>query len=457
MRVIRVENSMDTATPVAATAAGSRVLLVDDEPNVLAALRRTLRGRGFEVLCAGSGAEALAVLQREHVDAIISDMRMPGMSGADFLKASLACAPDAVRVLLTGYADIGSTVQAVNEGEIFRYLAKPWDDAILLQTLRDGLARAALQRERDVLHVLAEQRNDQLRELNASLEEKVARRTRQIEVSLTEMRQLTERLKTDFSNTVRLLSSLIEQRAGLTARCPRLVARHVRALGPTFGVLGEALHDLSFAALLQDLGKLALSDALVRQPLEALDPEARKRVLGHPQIGESSLMALPSLHGAGVILGAVNENFDGSGVPGKCKGVEIPLAARILRVAADFEHYLAGAIESSALTREQAFRRIRQFRTTRYDPQVVDGFLRIMDQPVVGPAHKTLISSDSLCPGMLLAQDLVSRSGSLLLAQGHTLTDAVIAHIRRLEQFSGEFLWIAVTVDEGHEVLVEET
>jgi len=440
------------AIPTADTSGCSRVLLVDDEPNVLNALRRSLRGRGFEIQTATSGDEALSLMQREPVDAIVCDMRMPGMSGAQVLKQSLDIAPDAVRVLLTGYADIGSTVSAVNEGEIFRYLSKPWDDAFLLQVLRDGLARKALERERNALLVLTEQQNEQLRGFNATLEEQVAQRTLELQATVSELRRLAERLKNDFSATVRMLSSLIESRAGLTARCPRQVARHVRVLGPALGITGEALHDLTFAALLQDIGKLALPDPLVRQPLDALEAEARSRVLRHPLIGEGSLAALPSLKGAGAILRQVNENVDGSGVPGDAKGHEICMAARVLRVAADFEHYQAGAIDLSRLSREQAFRRIRQLRGIRYDGTVVDAFLEAMDQPVTARAQKVLMSSESLRPGMQLAQDLESPSGSLLLAQGFVLTDALIAHIRRLEEFSGAFLWIAVTRDDGREV-----
>jgi response regulator RpfG family c-di-GMP phosphodiesterase len=290
--------------------------------------------------------------------------------------------------------------------------------------------------------------------LNARLEDQVARRTAELAAALEEQRSLAARLKTDFGSTAKLLSSLIERRAGLSAGCPRRVARVVRGIGPSLGLVGEALHDLSFAALLQDLGKLSLPDALVRQPLEAMTADDRLRVLRHPQMGESSLIALPSLQGAGAILGQVNENYDGSGVPGKCRGTDISLAARVLRVVSDYEHYLAGALELQPLTPAQAFRRLRQHRGTHYDPQVVDGFLRAMDQPVAARANKVLIASDGLRAGMVLAQDLVSQSGSLLLSQGYVLDDALISHIRRLENFADEFLWIAVTSDEGREVRV---
>lgn len=449
---------MSFPIPTADTMPLSRLLLVDDEPNVLRALRRSLRGRGFEIHTAADGAEALALLQRIPMDAIVCDMRMPGLSGAEVLKASIALAPNAVRVLLTGYSDIASTVKAVNEGEIFRYLAKPWDDAFLLQVLHDGLERKALEQERDALLTLTEQQNGQLRVLNGNLEAQVAQRTLELQCTVTELRRTTERLKADFSSTVRLLSSLIERRAGLTGGCPRRVATQVRTLGAQLGLEGEAMSDLTFAALLQDVGKLSLPDDVVKLSLEALDAQGRDRVLRHPLAGESSLMALPSLRGAGAILGQVNENFDGSGVPGKAQGSDIALAARILRVVADFEHYQAGAIESEMLSPPRAFRRVRQFRGTRYDPLVVDAFLGEHNQPVTGPAQRVLVSSDSLRPGMQLAQDLTSGEGTLLLSAGYVLDDRVITHIRRLEEFSGNFLWITVAGDAGREIqLVRET
>jgi response regulator RpfG family c-di-GMP phosphodiesterase len=161
------------------------------------------------------------------------------------------------------------------------------------------------------LVILTEQQNGRLRRLNVGLEEQVAQRTVELECIVAELRKLSGRLRSDVSSTVRLISGLIEQRGGLTARCSIAIARHVHTLGPTVGVVGDALRDLTFAALLQDLGKLALPDALVRQPLQALDSDARQRVLHHPQAAQRSLSALPSLHGACTVLGHLNANFDG--------------------------------------------------------------------------------------------------------------------------------------------------
>jgi adenylate cyclase len=359
---------------------GSRVLLVDHEPNVLTALRRALRGRGFELRCASSGTEALVLLRCEPVEAIVCGLRMPGMNGAEFLQASVALAPDAVRVLLTGHVDVASAVRQIPGADAFRCMAKPWDNAMLLQCLAEGLEHRATARERDALRLVAEQRGEQLRALQTGLAGPAGQHAPELAEALQRQRHTIERLKTDLASSLHLLTTLIEQRAGLTAGCAQRVARHVRALGPSFGVLGEALHDLSFAALVQDIGKATLPEELVHQPLDALAPPQHQQVLAHPQAGQALLQELPWLQGVGGILARVNENFDGTGVPGHCVGAGIPMASRILRVAADYEHGLAGALQARRLSREEALDQLCRHRGTRYDPQVVDGFLRIMEQ-----------------------------------------------------------------------------
>ena len=110
----------DNVTPPTFT-----VLCVDDEPNILSSLRRLFRPCGYRVLVAESGAQGLDVLRNETVDLVISDMRMPHMDGAQFLAAVRADWPDVVRILLTGYADMASTIEAINKGQIYRYINKP--------------------------------------------------------------------------------------------------------------------------------------------------------------------------------------------------------------------------------------------------------------------------------------------------------------------------------------------
>lgn len=167
-------------SPQADAAPPWRILCVDDETNILSALRRLFRQNGYQISIAGSGAEGLKVLEAEPFDLVISDMRMPEMDGAQFLERVFRLYPDTVRILLTGYADITSTISAINKGQIYRYVSKPWDDQELLTTVRQALDLKALQREKLRLEALTARQNDELKALNLSLEEKVQARTQEL-------------------------------------------------------------------------------------------------------------------------------------------------------------------------------------------------------------------------------------------------------------------------------------
>lgn len=135
------------------------VLVVDDEANVVSALRRTLRREGYTILSASEPAEALAILRETAVDVVLSDQLMPNMSGLDFLKEVRALHPDVVRIMLTGHAEVATAVEAINEGEIYRFLTKPWDDAELKVALHLAFDRIALERSnRRLLAALEHQR-----------------------------------------------------------------------------------------------------------------------------------------------------------------------------------------------------------------------------------------------------------------------------------------------------------
>ncbi|MGE5622881.1 MAG: response regulator, partial [Bacillota bacterium] len=120
--------SVVAALPDAAPDKTARILFVDDEQNILASLRRLFRTQGFQVMTADSAKAGLSMLETEAVDLVISDMRMPEMDGARFLEQVRRRWPDTIRILLTGYSDIQSIMDAINRGEIYRYITKPWDD-----------------------------------------------------------------------------------------------------------------------------------------------------------------------------------------------------------------------------------------------------------------------------------------------------------------------------------------
>lgn len=153
------------------------ILLVDDEAAVLSALRRLLRNGPYRMITADSGHAALDILRSTTVDLLISDMRMPHMSGAELLAQVRVLYPDTMRILLTGYAEIDSMVRAINDGGVYRYLNKPWDEQDLLSTIRQALEQKRLTRESARLTKLTQAQNEELLELNAALEALLSERT----------------------------------------------------------------------------------------------------------------------------------------------------------------------------------------------------------------------------------------------------------------------------------------
>ena len=142
-----------------------KVLIVDDEPNVVKALKRALRREPYEMLSANSGHEALNILRRESADVVISDENMPGMTGSELLAVVYEKYPDTIRIILTGYASLELAIRAINEGQIYRFFTKPWNDADLAVTIRQALQQKDLIEESGRLLKAARRQSAVLKEL----------------------------------------------------------------------------------------------------------------------------------------------------------------------------------------------------------------------------------------------------------------------------------------------------
>lgn len=446
-------NAAPGAAPCAAPAAAAvraRVLAVDDEANVLAALRRSLRARGYDVDIAEGGAQALEMMAGQGFDTIISDMRMPGMNGAEFLQAARALQPQAVRMLLTGHADVASALQAVNQGEIFRYLTKPWDDAQLAASLNEGLERQRLRAERDHLLAQVEQQNLQLHSMNQALESRVAERTAALQQALARSDQAHRQLKQGFTATLHMLGSLVEARAGLTRGTARRIVEHVQRVGPTLGLAGVALQDTVFAAMLVDLGKLLLPERLLLQPCAELLGDDRQQWLAHPQHAHALLLGNPALQGVADLLRALHEHHDGQGLPDHLAGDAIPLGSRLLAVAADYEARRAGAVTAVRLSVADALHALQRSAGKRHDPLVVAAFAATLLAPQAAATARRLLRLPAarLLPGMELAEDLCLREGFALLTRGNKLNETLIAQLQRFQQRSERALSLVVYAPE---------
>lgn len=423
----------------AASAAPPTLLCVDDEANILAALRRLFRPAGYRILTAPGGAAGLQALEAEAgaVDLVISDMRMPEMDGAEFLARVRERWPATTRLLLTGYADIESTVAAINEGGIYRYIAKPWNDAEVLLTVRDALERRALQREKERLEALTRAQNEELRALNDGLERKVSERT-------TELAQANERLRSNFLTSIRVFSNLIELRAGSVAGHSRRVADLARRLAGHLGLEAHAVQDIFVAALLHDIGKIGLPDRILDRPYAQVAGEDRAALQLHPKKGEQVLMALEDLRGAAHLIRSHHERHDGKGFPAGLVADEIPIGARILALANDFDGLRQGALNGKRYSEQDAAHFIAEERGRRYHPDIVDAFLALTGAlPAPALTSRALHPAD-LKPGMVLASDLISPDGVLLLAADYVLDEGLIRQIRDFEASDGNRITLHV-------------
>jgi len=420
------------------------ILLVDDEPNVLSSLRRLLRPHGYTVLTAPGGEEALATLEEHAVDLVISDMRMPGMSGAQLLTQVRERWPNVLRLLLTGHAEVSSAISAINDGGIYRYVTKPWDDAELVKTIQQGLELSGLQREKARLEALTQQQNESLRELNASLEDKVRERTGELQIAHQELTLAMEKLKKNFFTTVQVLSNLIEMRAPALAGHGRRVADVARKLAEKLGVGPELTHEILLAGLLHDIGKIGYPDQLFGKPITKMTGEEANFARKHPLTGAAALMSLPDMRGVAEIIRSHHERWDGQGFPDTLAKEAIPLGARILALANDYDAAQIGLISAKRMNVEEAKAYVLEGKNFRYDPMVADAFGELVGRVPIKPLLERRLSGADLESGMVLSRDLYSPDGMLLLATEYVLDDLLIKQIKEFEEAFGKRLVVCV-------------
>jgi len=404
-----------------------RILCVDDEPNIVASLKRLFRGSGYDVATATSGADALALLERQPVDLVFSDMRMPGMSGDQLLEQIRLRWPQTTRVLLTGYADINSTIAAINSGEVFRYITKPWDDGEVLATARQVFERHALQREKERLEGLLQAKNQALTELNETLEEKVASRTQ-------ELLQLSQKLKKNYLASIKVFSNVLEWRGGHLSGHSRRVADLSRRTAREMGMSEADQQETFIAGLMHDLGHISLSDALLAKPVPKLNDEEAVQYRRHSLLGEQALMALDDMQSVANIIRSHHERHDGMGYPDGLAGPLIPMSARIIAVAETYDDLQIGHLSSTPLTAADARSMIARGRGTQFDPEVVDVFLQVLLKAVpTAEAPPRMLRTTQLRAGMVLARDLRTPEGAVLLAADHVLTPELIQRLKLRE------------------------
>jgi len=358
-----------------------RILCVDDEPNVLEGLSLHLRRR-FEVFTARSGADALELLAREGaVQVIISDMRMPGMDGATFLTRAREQYPDAVRILLTGQADLASAINAVNNGQIFRFLTKPCAPADMLAQVTAAVEQHRLITSERVL----------LRQtLHGSIK------------ALTDVLALTH--PASFGRAMRIRENVSEM---------------ISATG-----MAETWQ-VEVAAMLSQLGCAALPPDVAEKVYfgRRLTSEEEAMVARVPQVTEQLLGNIPRMEAVRHMLAGLNRPLGRDAGATEAERELVACGLSMLRIAVDYD-----VLERQGAAPAVAFASMRA-RNGRYDHATLEAFATARGEGAPQMAIRELGLKD-LVPGMVVAQDVMMTTGALLVARGYELTDGLLERLR---------------------------
>ncbi|MHC8383409.1 HD domain-containing phosphohydrolase [Pseudomonas sp. LB3P14] len=437
-----------------------KVLLVDDEESILNSLRRLLRGQPYEVLLATSGAQALEIMKQQRIDLVMSDARMPNMDGATLLAQIQQRYPDTTRIMLTGYADPSAIIKAINEGQIHRYISKPWHDEEMLLTLRQSLAYQHSERERLRLVQETWDQNEQLKLLNATLEKHVASRTAELQQTADMLDLAYEELKHSYVTGTEVFSLLANLRLPPAKQTNRQIIELVRVYCRLHGLDEGTSRDLTMAAALYNIGKLSWTDSMMTAPADLLHHNDRERYRGYPKQSESLLMTLDPMKDAARLILHHQERWDGSGFPGRLKGEAIPFGSRLLKLAVDFIELQRGLILERQMNSDEALVYIRSYAGRLYDPDLVKDFIQVCatylsDVSLADPSVKVLTTRE-VAAGMILARNLNADNGMLLLNAGKVLNGPLVEKLIAFEAMEGAKYSIFVTVPEEVETALLE-
>ena len=417
-----------------------KVLCVDDEEYILNSLKRLFIDEEFEVITALSGQAGLALLaDTNNVGVIISDQRMPGMLGAEFLHACRTVAPDAARILLTGYSDLTSTIDAINNGGLSRYLGKPWNDEELLMVVRDALQQYTLIIENRRLNGVVQQQNEELQEWNKNLKGRVLAQTITLRQKNEELYLTLQRIKQSYESMIVALAGLVKLREQSLFQHACNVADLSRSVAIKAGITPYGVENIRVAALLHDLGKLGIPERILHLTPEQLNPEELRVYQTHAIRGQMALHMIEELRPAGILIRHHHEHFDGSGFPDRLSGSDIPLGARIIAFADFIDNTFTG---QTATTLELALDQAEELGGSRLDPQLQRLFERVAanlygleTDRFTGTVTEREISPFELQSGMTLSRHIYTGSGVLLLRQGTVLDDFKREAIQRFYTF----------------------
>jgi response regulator RpfG family c-di-GMP phosphodiesterase len=392
---------------------------------------------------AGSGDEAIRHLKKNRVDSILFDSE-------DDREKIIA---DAIRVwkqyeipiiFLSARLD-HDFVSQVLDCEPYGILRKPWDLPELEAAVMASIHKSRIDRqERQIIAQVLRQSHN-LKKVNDIMEQRLTSRMGEIN-QITDMYFLAlEDMHQLFDRTIMLLANIIELRETVGTGHGRRIADHAQGLTSLMGLDRQQAQDIYYAALLHDVGLLAISDDILQKPYTEMTLQEGKLMERHCLIGEQIFSSLGPLKQAAKIIRSHHEFFNGKGFPDRLAGDEIPLGSRILLVLNDHDDLKSGAFDGISRSYIEARQYLREQKGKRYDPDVVDVFLQWLEEVDEHDFSEDIrIDLDEMQVDDILSRDIVSSEGLVLLGKGKQLTKRLIEKLRQFVEETEEPLEIYI-------------
>lgn len=357
-----------------------KVIFIDDEPHILKAFVRLFRKEEIDIFTSTSPEEVCQLIQTETFALIVSDQRMPELEGTKLLERVRDLSPATIRIILTGYADKDAAIEAINQGSVYRFLTKPWNDDELRNEVKRAIDEYTLRQENRRLQELTQSQNDELKDLNQNLERKVKERTEKVTL-------LNQQLKQGFIGSIRAMAQLGEMHSSDLGEHAKRVTIITGQIAKQLGYQLDELFQINSAALLHDIGKIELPANLLSKPYDKLIPAEQRLVQNHVLLGEQIAQMVPSLEKAAVLIRHHHERFNGSGYPDGLKGEEIPLGSRIIGVADYYDHLQNSRSSSQQKSPEAILESMGRLTGTWFDPKVVSA----LHQYLIPDEHQSVL------------------------------------------------------------------
>jgi response regulator RpfG family c-di-GMP phosphodiesterase len=404
-----------------------KVLLIDDEVNILRTMKRIFHGKPFKLILADSAQKAFEFMQTTTVHVVVSDMKMPGMSGAEFLAKVAEDFPQTYRIVLSGFADLESTLEVINNGKIHRFLQKPWDNQELINAVEHGIMQYRLTSENTRLLKLTAQQNKQLSAANESLEAKVEQRTKQLRSALAVSERSTSAVK-------KVVYNLVSINPNISGAFAQSVSKIAVDVAQKMSLDKKEIEDIGFASLICEIGMVGLDAKVLTTPFNKLTTAQQDAYFAQSSKAQLILSPAQQLQNVTDIIAHQFEYLSGRGFPNGVEGGNIPVGAKILAVARDYMRYRKGKMDGVEHNVVDSIAKLVSYCGLQfYDASIVD-VLKAQQLAASEDKYDIGLSSDQLKSGMILDESLYNENDILILPQGHVFDDGSITKIKALEK-----------------------